>query len=1102
MTTIATAAQIQAAIAQYAKMAGDPSQVAALTQLAKTNPAALASTIKSFLPANVVMPAPAVTAPANNPPPAGMSAQQWSQILAANPNWTASTYTRAVAATQASNQAQATRAAADKAAADKAAAAAAVKQQQADAAAAMKPYLDQLATVTTQDQLNQIVAQARNAGITIPNNLLAQPQQQIVDATAKATPVAPVAPVAPKLSPAEVQAAATAKAAKTQDYQTQLLKATTQDQLNSVLAQAKADGITLNQGYVDRATALVQQNQTKATAQALQARTQDYNNQVQSATSQDQIDSLIKQAQAEGVSVNPAYVTQAQNHIQQTAQLTDFASRLGTPTGSDVIGPNGSHFYSIAADPIAGTPGGWYQDTGSGNMQAIDKNGQATGPIIPNQEYNQQATTVRNNVAVFNQQQTATEAAQKSATDTAKFESALPAPGSDQWNYLYANRFMLTGPGGQTYEIVPTDTGRGGYWAVTTNGQDYRPVGQADAKPVTKSDINATYQQIADTQNQQAASNRANLIAQQQANLDASPIGDLFAQFDDMVNNTVGWKTIAAVAGSVVGGPLGAAIASATAGAVAGEDLSTIARGAAITFAMSYGIQALGDALSQTAQAAADTGAVDPAVADQLQSGVDTLNPDAASIDAANPPASVEPVAPVAPDGTAVPQPIEPVTATAPEPIAPEPVAPDGTAVPQPVEPVVQQPVAPVPNAGEIQMSDTGERFIVNADGSVSPYQDPNMIQTGNPSVTVSDTANYQPEAPTAEDLAYEEKLRLENMAPNGGTETPVAPTTGDIATTTAPVDPASVLSNAEIAALGGTAAAVAAIASSGAAGAKTAADTAIATSASVAPTTTAPVTEPVVGTPVSPTAGETSPITTGGTGTTSQPVTGGTTVAPGAVTAPAPVTTAPVAPAPVTTAPVAPAPVAPAPVTTAPVAPAPVAPAPVAEPISTVPEQGKPPSLGEGYTGNALEPTYTLSNGTPFAVGGLSPAQIAALVAAGYLLTSGAQPPTPQMPRNPYPIPHFAGGGLVDPGLNPGWLVTAVNPPMYHTTNPYQSQYYWGQHPHMQTASDLANYNAVPEAPAQPFGLQAGPNFNWNQYLTQLAATPAGPVAPVSGKP
>jgi hypothetical protein len=163
------------------------------------------------------------------------------------------------------------------------------------------------------------------------------------------------------------------------------------------------------------------------------------------------------------------------------------------------------------------------------------------------------------------------------------------------------------------------------------------------------------------------------------------------------------------------------------------------------------------------------------------------------------------------------------------------------------------------------------------------------------------------------------------------------------------------------------------------------------------------------------------------------------------------------------------------------------------------VPEQGKPPSLGENYTGHALEPTYTLPDGTPFEVAGLSAAQIAALLAAGYLLTGGMPKPATLPTRKALPIPTYNGAGLVNPGVNPGFVITAVNPPMYRTTNPYQSQYYWGQHPYMQNMSDLANYNAVPEAPAQPFGLQAGPSFNWNQYLTQLAATPAGPVAPAA---
>jgi hypothetical protein len=102
--------------------------------------------------------------------------------------------------------------------------------------------------------------------------------------------------------------------------------------------------------------------------------------------------------------------------------------------------------------------------------------------------------------------------------------------------------------------------------------------------------------------------------------------------------------------------------------------------------------------------------------------------------------------------------------------------------------------------------------------------------------------------------------------------------------------------------------------------------------------------------------------------------------------------------------------------------------------------------------------------------------------------------------PSVPYDVPYFPGTKLVNSGLNPGWVVTGVNPPMYQTTNPYQSQYYWGKRPLMQNMADLAKYNQVPEAPAVPFGLQAGPNFDWDQYLAQLAQTPVGPVAPGTG--
>ena len=93
--------------------------------------------------------------------------------------------------------------------------------------------------------------------------------------------------------------------------------------------------------------------------------------------------------------------------------------------------------------------------------------------------------------------------------------------------------------------------------------------------------------------------------------------------------------------------------------------------------------------------------------------------------------------------------------------------------------------------------------------------------------------------------------------------------------------------------------------------------------------------------------------------------------------------------------------------------------------------------------------------------------------------------------------------GNLPDlplPGLNPGFIQAQ---PFYHDTSPVQAQYYWGNHPFMNTAADLPNYNNIPSAPAQPWGLQQSYQpINLAQYLAalnQTGAAPAvaGPVAP-----
>jgi hypothetical protein len=115
--------------------------------------------------------------------------------------------------------------------------------------------------------------------------------------------------------------------------------------------------------------------------------------------------------------------------------------------------------------------------------------------------------------------------------------------------------------------------------------------------------------------------------------------------------------------------------------------------------------------------------------------------------------------------------------------------------------------------------------------------------------------------------------------------------------------------------------------------------------------------------------------------------------------------------------------------------------------------------------------------------------------------------PKTPTVPtKKPYgpiaPTDWGNGSNLVNPGMNPGWLVGSFPKPAYNVTSPYQQQFYWGQHPYVPTLAQRDVYNQVqPQAGQQGFGLQAGPKqYDLNQYLAGLNQNtpPApGPIAP-----
>jgi hypothetical protein len=108
-------------------------------------------------------------------------------------------------------------------------------------------------------------------------------------------------------------------------------------------------------------------------------------------------------------------------------------------------------------------------------------------------------------------------------------------------------------------------------------------------------------------------------------------------------------------------------------------------------------------------------------------------------------------------------------------------------------------------------------------------------------------------------------------------------------------------------------------------------------------------------------------------------------------------------------------------------------------------------------------------------AAAGFTATEIAAAVAAGVILgppivealTGGGQPTTSGQGNQWFDIPVYKGGGLVNPGVNPGFIKPQ---PLYNPEGtPGINQYNWGAHGYVQNPQDMANYDMY--APAQPYG-------------------------------
>ena len=972
--------------------------------------------------------------------------------------------------------------------------------------------------------------------------------------------------------------------------------------IDRLVSLSEKAGTPLNAGYVDRFRTIINQQEAQAQQQAQLQKTEQFNTQLSSATDQKQIDSIVAQAQAEGVTVNPASIQQAQTQIQNRQAQTDFAKTLGTPTGfTNVFGPNAQEYVSVAADPVTGQPGGWYKLVGT-DLQKIDASGQATGAVIPRDQFRQMSQQAQTNFNAYQQQQQQAAAASKMTADVQKFETELAAPGGEQFQYLVANRFPVTGPDGRVYEPVPKNftTGEPAKWVVSTQPgvsytdtkATYRDVGApADAPIVNKQQVNDVFntnneianefygrlrmvnsrdqynqllqeaeniglkfgQYYLDSANEHIAAQERYLAQQNQGG------GGFFSALDDFINDTIGWRNIASIVGSaVIPGPWGATLGRAVAGAVAGDDLKDIAKGAALTYAATYGVQQLSNALAETAKVGAELGVEG---ADDLASRIsnNTQVFDDGSVLITN--ANGVPVGGIDVGGAeftvnngvgvyvdsglplgGTPEINFGGSVTAPEaPIVPEtPVAQQPIAPQQPSIPGADNTVTQVFDDGSVLTTDavTGEPVsFTDATGAVNTVpgtpvppgdivysditgQEVDLKSTvgGEPTIRTGGPTGEVTVGPAPADVDWSQVPGIEISGVGSVPET-VLP---EVVVTPG----ADILSPEAIGGIGAVLGGGAILGGGGGA---------VATPPATPPAPVEP--PPVETTPVEPTTPPAPPPPV----ETVPPTTAPVEPVPPTTTPGAPVETVPVEPGtpgvpevelpPVTTTPppVETPPVVPVapPTTTPPVAPPTTPTVPIEELPPLTEPPGTPPDVNAPVNETALpEPPATPEVPVVDKSTVLTPEQVAELekgrlplgvsmqqlwnaVSLGLLAPSilgtlfGPKAPEKKGYGPLDPINWGATGRTLTPlGVNPGFAVGAGQQPMYQTTNPYQSQFFWGQRPGYNTMEDLAqNYNRPPGAPAQGYGLQAGPQpFDVNQYIQSLSQNmPAapGPIAP-----
>ena len=368
-------------------------------------------------------------------------------------------------------------------------------------------FESRLQDATSQAEFDRVVAEAQAANITLNPGRLDSARQALTS----------------RLSQAEQQRIQTLQTG----FADQLREAVRQNDtaaFDRIVAAAQAAGAPLPSTQVDAGRSTISNNQRITETQRLQQLASQFGEQLRGVQSTGDIDRLIQQAQAQGITIPQAQIDQARGIVRNLDTMYgEIAETIRGGFTGNKFTRSGVELTRIPDDPVTGRPGGYYMVT-AGGVRAVGEDGRPTGESQTYEQFNQAAAEVARNAQQFAQDQAQAQRLAQIRDEVQQFEAGLPQPGSERFNYLLANRFVLTGPDGRSYEMVAQNekTGEAPHWIVSVSpdarysdpNTNYRRLDNPDAV-VQKGAVDQMFQTNAQIQNARAQEQRARLIAEQ-----------------------------------------------------------------------------------------------------------------------------------------------------------------------------------------------------------------------------------------------------------------------------------------------------------------------------------------------------------------------------------------------------------------------------------------------------------------------------------------------------------------------------------------------------------------------------------------------------------